>query len=153
MTLSDLLRHASPDVLHLNTAVLSLPARTPPGNPAATEEDEQIRLFQLVEALLPQYPDLRFLFHVPNGGLRSKASAGRLKAAGVKAGVPDLFLPAPRGKYHGLWIEMKVGANKPTPIQSYWLESLSQLGYKTAVCYGAHEAIAAIAAYLTENPQ
>lgn len=34
-------------------------------------------------------------FHVPNGGGRSKAEAGILKAMGVLAGVPDLFVIGP----------------------------------------------------------
>lgn len=36
-----------------------------------------------------------FCFHVPNGGGRSKAEAGILKAMGVLAGVPDLFVLGP----------------------------------------------------------
>ena len=35
-------------------------------------------------------------FHVPNGGGRSKAEAGILKAMGVLAGMPDLFVMGPR---------------------------------------------------------
>lgn len=34
-------------------------------------------------------------FHVPNGGGRSKAEAGILKAMGVVAGMPDLFVMGP----------------------------------------------------------
>ena len=46
-------------------------------------------------------------FAIPNGGLRNKVQAARLKAEGVKAGVADTFLPYPCGQYHGLWIEFK----------------------------------------------
>lgn len=35
-------------------------------------------------------------FHVPNGGGRSKAEAGILKAMGVLAGMPDLLLFGPK---------------------------------------------------------
>ena len=38
-----------------------------------------------------------FCFHVPNGGGRSKAEAGILKAMGVLAGIPDLFVIGPSG--------------------------------------------------------
>lgn len=43
---------------------------------------------------LAQWLDLnRILWcHVPNGGQRSKAVAGKLRAAGVKAGVPDVLI-------------------------------------------------------------
>jgi hypothetical protein len=42
--------------------------------------------------------------HVPNGGGRTKAEGGILKALGVKAGVPDLLI-VHRGRAH--WLELK----------------------------------------------
>lgn len=42
------------------------------------------------------------IFHIPNGGKRMPSEAAKLKAMGVLAGVPDLFIP----KYK-LFIEMK----------------------------------------------
>ena len=43
-----------------------------------------------------QWPEYRgLLFAVPNGGARSKATAGKLKAEGVVAGVADLILLVP----------------------------------------------------------
>lgn len=53
----------------------------------------------------PQYR--RLLFHIPNGGKRTKIEASRLKAMGVLPGVPDLFLALPLGGYHGMFIEIK----------------------------------------------
>ena len=38
--------------------------------------------------------------------------------------MPDLFLPVGRGSYHGLFIELKYGKNKPTEKQTEWLKSL-----------------------------
>lgn len=52
-------------------------------------------------------PDLKWLHAVPNGGGRSKAQAGKLKAEGVTPGVWDLSLPVRRGPYDGLIIELK----------------------------------------------
>jgi hypothetical protein len=38
-----------------------------------------------------EYPETRrLLFHVPNGGKRSKREAMNLKASGVVAGIPDM---------------------------------------------------------------
>lgn len=82
-----------------------------------------------------------------NGGLRGKAEAARLKAEGVKAGVPDLCIPIARGGYHGLFIEMKFGRNKPTDEQMKWLSTLERNGYMATVCWGAEEAIAVIEQY------
>ena len=86
-------------------------------------------------------------FAIPNGGLRGKAEAARLKAEGVKAGVPDLCIPIARGGYHGLFIEMKFGRNKPTDEQMKWLSTLERNGYMATVCWGAEEAIAVIEQY------
>ena len=69
----------------------------------------------------------------------------------MKAGVPDLFLPVPRGPYHGLWIEMKVGRNKPTAAQEEWMDRLSEQGYKCHVCYGWQDAMGMISAYLDDK--
>ena len=94
------------------------------------------------------YPELKLIFHIPNGGSRNKMEAANLKAEGVKAGVPDLCLPVPRNEHHGLYIEMKWGKNKTTENQNWWLEQLEQQGYKTEVCYGADAALIALTKYL-----
>ena len=113
-----------------------------------SEATEQIRVINWSRAYSSDFPELRLLYHVPNGGSRNQLEAQNLKAQGVKAGVPDLCLPVPRGIYHGLYIEMKYGKNKPTEKQEWWLSELTIKGYKTAVCYGADEAMDEIADYL-----
>ena len=72
-----------------------------------TEHEEQVALMRLVEMHKGRWPELGMLFAVPNGGDRNMLVAKKLKAEGVKKGVPDLCLPLPRGGYHGLYIEMK----------------------------------------------
>ncbi len=113
-----------------------------------SESEEQQALFQWATLMTGRYPELELLYHVPNGGARNPATAGRLKAEGVKAGVPDVCLPVPRGIYHGLYIEMKVKPNRPTKDQLHWLELLSRQGHKTAVCYSWKEASALLEKYL-----
>lgn len=88
------------------------------------------------------------IFAIPNGGKRDPKEAAHLKRQGVKAGVPDLFLPIARGGYHGLFIEMKYGTNKVTTKQEEWLKLLKRQGYSTYICYGARNAIACIEAYM-----
>lgn len=111
----------------------------------ATEQEFIISWCRLLE---PRYPELKWIYHIPNGGSRNQIEAAHLKAQGVKAGVPDLCLPVPRNGFHGLYIEMKYGRNKTTGNQEEWLEALAKLGYKTAVCYGAEEARRVIKDYL-----
>ncbi len=60
-----------------------------------------------------RFPHLKPLFFsVPNGGYRNKAEAARLKAEGANAGVSDLILQLPAGKWSSLNIEMKAGSSQ-----------------------------------------
>lgn len=87
------------------------------------------------------------IFAIPNGGRRDPKEAAHLKRQGVRAGVPDLFLPVAAGSYHGLFIEMKAGKNRATRAQESWLRLLRGNGYASFVCYGADSAIECIKTY------
>lgn len=115
------------------------------------EDNEQIMLFDWARLQSAKYPELERLFHIPNGGKRDAREAARFKRMGVKPGVPDLFLPVPRGKYHGLFIEMKAPKGKATENQKQWLKSLSENGYAVYVCFGFNEAQRKIISYLEGN--
>lgn len=117
-------------------------------NRKRSEATEQERVISWCEYNSPRHPELRLIYHVPNGGSRNQLEAVNLKRQGVKAGVPDLNLPVALNGFHGLYIEMKFGKNKTTEKQEWWLEQLQKQGYKTAVCYGADEAIDTIKEYL-----
>lgn len=116
--------------------------------PIHYEAAEQIALFSWAAYMQNTYPELELLFHIPNGGSRNKIEAANLKRQGVKAGIPDLFLPVARGGWHGLFIEMKAGKNKETENQKSWGFKLKYQGYLTAVCYGWEAAADVIKAYL-----
>lgn len=102
------------------------------------------------QSVVVQYCDIKHLpiFAIPNGGTRHPIEAANLKKQGVKAGVPDLMLPLARQGYHGLFIEMKVGYNKPTDNQLKWARILSKNGYLVKTCWGADEAINLINNYV-----
>jgi hypothetical protein len=53
-----------------------------------------------------------------------------------------------KGKYHGLYIELKVGNNKTSEHQDKWLQNLSRCGYAVKVCYGSTSAKQTIEKYL-----
>lgn len=83
------------------------------------------------------YPGV-LIFAIPNGGLRNKVTAARLKAEGARAGVPDLFVPEWR-----LFIEMKktkAEGGRLSQAQREMVVALRKAGYETAVCYGLDEA-------------
>jgi len=95
-----------------------------------------------------RYPGLALMYAIPNGGGRTKAEAGMLKAEGVLKGVPDLFLPAQIGSYGGLFIEMKrTQGGQISNAQKDMICKLKAQGYAVAVCHGADEAIEAIKNY------
>lgn len=88
------------------------------------------------------------MFAIPNGGHRHKAVARKMKAEGVKAGVPDIFLPVSRGGYGGLFVEMKYGRNKPSQKQLRWIDALAEQNFLAIVCYGFEDAKEQIIDYL-----
>lgn len=122
-----------------------------PSFPVPTESEEQQALFEWAAIQSGAYPDLELLYHIPNGGRRSKAEAGRFKAEGVKSGVPDLCLPVARGGFHGLYIELKrIKGGKIDPGQEAWIAALTKQGYHAAVCRGWIEASKALIWYLRQ---
>ena len=90
------------------------------------------------------------VFHVPNGGTRNKREAKNLKRQGVRPGVPDLVFPVAKRGYHGLYIELKVGRNKPTEKQIEWIDTLNANGYKAVVCVGYDDAKSTIDWYMED---
>jgi hypothetical protein len=96
-------------------------------------------------------PRLDLLYAVPNGGARHKAVAGKMRAEGQRAGVPDLALPVAHrvgyADYIGLRIEVKA-EGRPTQGQRWWLGMLAQEGHACFVCRSAEEIIAVIRWYL-----
>lgn len=114
------------------------------------ESGNQEALFSWAALNVEQMPELAFMHHVPNGGKRDRMTAIALKRQGVKSGVPDIVLPYPHARYHGLYIELKAGKNTTTAEQRKWLKYLSEHGYYTAVCYGWDTARDLIITYLKE---
>ncbi len=93
-------------------------------------------------------PELDLMFAVPNGGHRHVLTAVKLKAEGVKSGVPDICLPVARKGYGSLFVEMKKEGGRLRDSQKKWLEELPKHGCKVAVCYSTDEAISVIKEYL-----
>jgi len=82
------------------------------------------------------YPEIR-IFAIPNGGIRSKSQAGRLKAEGVSPGVPDLYIPE-----WAMWIEMKRQKGGSVSIeQKDWHQYLISIGHTVIVAKGFDDAV------------
>ena len=93
-----------------------------------------------------KYPMLNMLHCSLNGVKLSGTQAKIAKGQGMLSGVP-----VPKNGYHGLFIEMKSEKGRLTDNQHWFLTNAESLGYKTAVCYSAKEAISAIQAYYDQE--
>ena len=113
-----------------------------------TESEEQIALFEWSAMMEYKYPELKLMFHVPNGGKRNITTAARLKKEGVRAGVPDVVLPVARSGFHGLYIEMKAKGGKLSDNQLWWIAATRKQGYLSVVCYSWEQAKDVIETYL-----
>ena len=117
-----------------------------------TEHEEQKALFAWQQWVQHQYPGLELMHAIPNGGKRDLVIAARLKEEGVKAGVPDICLPVPKGGKAGMYIEMKrLKGARATPEQLQWLSALSRQGYYCVLCHGWEQARDEILRYMTET--
>lgn len=108
----------------------------------------QVALVRMAALHEGKYPQLRLLFAVPNGGWRNKVVAAKLKAEGVKSGVPDLLLPVPMGQYAGLAIEMKSATGTISPEQKLWIADLRACGWQAEICRGWEAAWDVLRCYL-----
>lgn len=114
-----------------------------------SETSEQIDTF--CWASRTQYqcePIGHYMFAIPNEGKRTKRMGARLKAQGLRSGIPDFMLAIPVDEWHGLFVEMKVGDNDLSDNQVKWRKRLLSRGYKVVVAYSCQEAKEEIKKYL-----
>lgn len=103
---------------------------------------KEVSLHMSVAAYLRRAcPDAVLWFHVPNGEKRDARTAGKLKAMGVLAGVPDFVFVMPNAQ--AAFIELKVGDNGLSSAQiEFRAQALSSgCAYATARSMEEVEAI------------
>lgn len=113
-----------------------------------SEHSEQLALFEWAKLAQKRWPELALMFAIPNGGKRPVGVGVKLKAEGVKPGVPDLALLVPRGGFSALLIELKFGENKLTDSQKWWHDELCKAGNLVRTCWGWEQARTEIEKYL-----
>jgi len=113
------------------------------------EEQEQMAVMRWAALMTDTHPELSLLHAIPNGARTSMSVAKRLKATGLRSGVPDLHLPVARHGYIGCWVELKRQLGGKTSAEQHWWHSeLIKQGHSVTVCPGAESAIGVLAAYL-----
>lgn len=100
------------------------------------------------------YPFLHWLMHVPNGGLRSRGEAGKMRAMGVRKGVVDWILPfpSPTGRYTGLAIEVKSHQGTVSDEQQDFLDDAAAAGWLTAVVRSSDEFVKVVEQWIRDRP-
>ena len=116
-----------------------------------SEHDTQCAFNEWCKWNEKKYPALKLSFAIPNGGKRNIITATKMKAEGVRPGVPDWHLPVPVGGYSGLWIEFKFGKNKLSDNQRDYIGLLEKSRHVVAVCYTSEEATRAVIGYLNST--
>ena len=103
---------------------------------ASKSVSEHLEQARVVMWFRQTYPDT-LIFAIPNGGLRSKSQALKLKVEGVVPGIPDLFIPA-----WMTWVEMKKAKGGVlSKEQQLMIKYLQSVNYCVIVGHGAEVAI------------
>lgn len=143
-----------------------MPRQSPPAEPI--EHAEQCAVITWASLNATRWPALQLLYAVPNGAFFggevkllktgkklpvAAIRARKLKAEGLKEGVPDLCLPVRSRTHAGLYIELKRRTlGRPSPMQDWWRAALLASGYLCVLCRGADSAMAALRTYLSDCP-
>lgn len=111
--------------------------RIPPNPLRLSEVQMQRAIFAELRLREQEFPQLRYVIHVPNEGKRSAVGGALAKAGGLQPGVLDMTsLIGPR------WaLELKAGDNVPTSEQSWWMQRLADNGQMIGLAYSIDEAI------------
>lgn len=118
------------------------------------EDQEQTAFFDWCNQMAAREPRLMLWYAIPNGmhapgtvyttkkgeKRRYSPAATRMRAMGLKAGVPDMCWPVAAQGFHGLYIENKIGRNKLSDEQVTWRKLLLDQGYAVHTCFDWAEA-------------
>ncbi len=107
--------------------------------PPPAEALEQAALFRWRDVAKKMWPELQWLFAIPNGLWLPDAYARTALEQGLTPGVSDVALLVPRGGYHGLLIELKRRDATPCRLsanQKGFIEFQRAQGYRAEWCKG-----------------
>jgi hypothetical protein len=110
-----------------------------------SEHDSQAAFFRW--AAHQGIPGLDQIHAIPNGGFRHPSVAAKLKAEGVKSGVPDVYWPLARGAFIGLAIEFKHADAGPSKEQRERITRLQKDGWCVCVCWDWRAAARTVQGY------
>ena len=133
--------------------MMPLAARDLLGQPLRAKRDhnaearQQAAIVEYVRWVAPE----TIVFHVANGGLRSKAEAARFKWLGVLAGVLDLVVLLPAGR-SAFW-ECKTPKSGLSEEQKAFIQRLTELGHSWGIVRSIEDARRELAALGIETKE
>lgn len=111
-------------------------------------KDEDIEHIKLADWIRSR-PDIQpYAWHFANQRKCSLMEGKKLKRMMVRRGVSDFFICCPRGGFSGLWLELKVGLNKPTKEQREFIALMNSQRYYALWVVGFEAARDVILRYL-----
>lgn len=111
----------------------------------ASEDDVQRAFKQYCER---QRDERKASFHIPNEGKRTKLGHINAVAKGLVPGASDNFIPAVRGNWHGLFLELKAKGKRPTSDQWDFGMTMQACGFAFAWADGIDMAIRVVEQYM-----
>ena len=106
----------------------------------------QAAVVEFVRTVAPQV----VIFAIPNGGLRSKSEAARMKWTGTLAGIPDLCIIAPGGRAY--FIECKAPSGGSVSHEQFtMMQRFRNIGSPTAIVRCIDDARAALTEWNIET--
>lgn len=97
---------------------------------------ESVEQVTFLNEFKKEWPDV-FIHSIPNGGLRNKSVAQQMKLEGLKAGIPDLFIPQ-----WAMWVEMKrIKGGSLGEEQKKIIPILERVGYIVIIPKGYIDAL------------
>jgi len=119
--------------------------------------NEKLLAKRLANYLKTNYPNQPFRFDIGADmftNIKIAKDAHALHGKWSK-GYPDLFIPAPTKKWHGLFLELKdtptVPHNRHTDTQRAYHNTLVALGYKACFCCGFDDCVAKLEKYMKKS--
>lgn len=104
------------------------------------ESDLHVSVAQLLGWCL--LPPALFTTFPAGWGKLTRSTAGRLFASGLKKGMPDILVFAPKHKVIG--IELKIGVNAATSAQRTMFAALQALGIRVYICRSLNQVLMAL---------
>lgn len=111
------------------------------------ESDEQIHFIHWLNNFHPEVISIVCPVVSYGANFQRMKHWSLMKRLGFTKGTPDIFIPIAKGKFHGLFIEMKIKGGKVSDDQDLIINKLLSLGYEVYVCYTADEAVRAFSGY------